>query len=338
MNRSIALAVSKAIRQGSWLAVDYHNKKSEDTHFLFAVKDVDIKNKQLKGDCFNPNLQNIAYPLQKDSILDFNSFFSAAAIHDISYSVPNELIKKLEMCSDNEDFLHFNEMNNNIFLFLEQCIQFDTDLTISNFKMLEGIDADSFKKCNKITITKAQSLFLARELCNWKKQEAKKQQIFRLALNVLSIRRNERNVPIVYKAVLLNLADSSLELGTSFQFAKSYLLDRGENAPQFLNDMMPEAFIQDFAANTDFYIDEIRKNLLYGETINTNPEFMKLASDYNVHFQRIRNSVSDMIKNRTMTLPIKAFLGMNNKMQGGRKRNVAVEIRFFKYRKIMVLD
>ncbi|MCR5126319.1 MAG: DUF2726 domain-containing protein [Treponema sp.] len=324
MNKNIALAVSKAIRQGSWLDVDYHNKKGENTHFLFAVKDVDTKTKRLKGDCFNPNLQSSEYPLKKDYILDFNRFFSASAIHDISYSVPPLLIKKLESCDVDEDFLHFNEMNNNIFLFLEQCVQFDTDLTISNFKMIEGIDADSFTNNNKITITNAQSLFLARELCNWKKQEGKKQQIFRLALNFLSIRRNERNVPIVYKEVLLNLADSSLELGKSFQFAKSYLLDRGDNAPQFLNDMTAEAFIQDFAENTDFYIDEIRKNLLYGETINTNPEFMKLASEYNVHFQRVRNSVSDMMKNRSLTLPIKAFLGMNNKMQGGRKRNVAV--------------
>ncbi len=323
-NRNIALAVSKAIRQGSWLDVDYHNKKGENTHFLFAVKDVDIKTKRLKGDCFNPNLQGVEYPLQKDYILDFNRFFSATVIHDISYSVPNELIKKLELCDDNEDFLHFNELNNNIFIFLEQCIQFDTDLLVSSFKMLYGIDIDSFAKNKKIHITNEQSLFLARELCNWKKEEAKKQQIFRLVLNILSIRRHERNLPIVYKDVLLNLNDSSLELCEKYQFAKSYLLDRGENTPQILQDIGAQAFIKDFEQNEDFYIDEIRKNLNYGETIDTNPEFMKISSEYNVRFQRIRHAVSEMIRNKTLSAPIKAYLGMNNKMQGGRKRNVAV--------------
>ena len=323
-NRNIALAVSKAIRQGSWLDVDYHNKKGENTHFLFAVKDVDTKTKHLKGDCFNPNLQGVKYPLEKDVVLDFNRFFAATAIHDISYSVPPSLIKQLEMCDEENDFLHFNELNNNIFVFLEQCIQFDTDLLVSDFKMLEGIDADSFSKSKKVSITKEQSLLLARELCNWKKQEIKKQQIFRFTLNVLSIRRKERNLPIVYKDVLLNLADMTLELGATLQFAKSYLLDKGENSPQFLQDMTAEAFIKDFEENKDFYIDEIARNLGYGETINTNPEFMKLSSDYNVHFQRVRYAASDMIKNHSLTPPLKAFLGMNNKMQGGRRRNVAV--------------
>lgn len=321
----IAVEISKAIRQGKWLDILYLNKKEEQKHFLFAVHDIDLDKKSLYGDCFNPNLAGIAYPMQKDTRLDFDRFLSANAIEDISYNVPPALIRKLEKCTADQDWLFFNEIDNNIFLFLEKCIQYDTDPAVRKFTMLEGIDSDSFSKNGSVAITEKQALTLAREICRWQKDFRSENRLLRMTFNVLSVKHGEANFPIVYKNVELDLDEPSLRLDRKFQFSKSYLLAKKRIGNEDFDaaDYDPEEFIAEFEKNPDECIEEIRKNLRTGCSVNTNPEFMQIESGFNVHFQQIRIAAMEMIRSKTLPMPLKAYLGMNT-VHKGRRRNAAV--------------
>ncbi|MBQ9630004.1 MAG: hypothetical protein IJR49_00240, partial [Treponema sp.] len=335
----ITLAISQGIREGKWLNVEYESPRNGKTNFLFATKDIDWKNKKLFGDQFNPNLKKyddskqIKFPFEKDTTLIFSRLESASLMPDISYQVPNSLLEKLDTLEENDDWIQFNEEHNAIFTFLEHCVQFDNDPLVKKFTMLESIDADILLKNERTELSKEQVKLLSKKLLDWKNERKNKKCIIRLALNILSIRRKEKNLPIVYRDILLHLSEDEqfLVVGKELQFAKAYLLSRREedfflsnfDANGEIFDYNPDDFINDFESHQDEYIEEIRKTLKVGESINTNPEIMQLSGNYNVRFERIKLAVANMLKNKTLTFPLRAYLGMN-KPQIGRKRNVSV--------------
>lgn len=322
----IALTISEAIRQGKWLDVQYCNNKNQNRQFLFAVKDIDWNQYKLMGDLFNPMLEQELYPFLANKFIDFTRLKYARVMPDISYEVPESLLKKLERAEETEDFLQFNEQHHSLLAFLEQCIQFDIDPTVKKITMIEGLDANTLVAKEKTPLTKEQCKKLAIDLRNWQEEERRCNRIVRLALNILSIKRYGKNIPIIYKEVLLHINEDEqfLVVGKGLQFSKSYLLGKGSDS-FFLRgfDYNPEEFLAMYESNRDSYIEEIRKNLCSAEIINTNPEFMQLSGNFNVRFNRVKNSVINMIKNKTLTVPLKAFLGMNA-VQQGRKRNATV--------------
>ncbi|MBP3710161.1 MAG: hypothetical protein J6I73_07170 [Treponema sp.] len=322
----IALTISQAIRQGKWLDVQYCNSKNQNKQFLFAVKDIDWNKYKLMGDLFNPMLEQEMYPFLANKFIDFTRLQYARMMPDISYEVPESLLKKLETAEETEDFLQFNEQHHSLLTFLEQCIQFDIDPTVKKIAMVEGLDADTLLAKEKTSLTREQCKKLAMDLRNWQEEEKKYNRIIRLALNILSIKRYGKNIPIIYKEVLLHITENEqfLVVGKELQFSKSYLLGKGSDS-FFLSgfDYNPEEFLAMYESNRDSYIEEIRKSLCSAEIINTNPEFMQLSGDFNVHFNRVKNSVLNMIKSKTLTFPLKAFLGMNT-VQQGRRRNATV--------------
>lgn len=315
-----SVEISRAIRQGKWLDILYLNRKGEKTHFLFAVHDINIENKILRGNCCNPYLAGFTDPVKKGIRIDFNRFISANVIEDISYDVPPSLIKKLENCTAEQDWLRFNEIDNNIFLFLEKCVQYDPDPAVRKFEMLEGIDADSFAKNGTAAITEKQALLLAKEICSWQKDLRSENRLLRMAFNELSVKQGNANFPIVYREVELDLDGPSLRLGRKMQFSKSYLLAKSRcSSGEDTIDFSPEEFIKEYEKNREECIEEIRENLRPGCAINTNPEFMQLMSGFNVHFQQVRIAAMEMIRTKMLPDPVKAYLGMNTVHVGARR-------------------
>ena len=54
MSRSVGKNVSRAIKESKWLYIIYRNTKNIITNFwIFAIYDIDFKNKELKVDMLN---------------------------------------------------------------------------------------------------------------------------------------------------------------------------------------------------------------------------------------------------------------------------------------------
>ena len=177
-------------------------------------------------------LEQELFPFLANKCINFTRLKEARILPDISYQVPDTLLKKLETVSETEDFLCFNEQHHQLLTFLEQCVQFDIDPTIKKITMLEGLDADTLLAKERIPITKEQCKKIAIDLQNWQTEEKNRRRIVRLALNILSIKRYGKNIPIIYKEVLLHINedDQFLAVGKELQFSKSYLLGKGSDS------------------------------------------------------------------------------------------------------------
>lgn len=313
--KEIAFIISQAIIQGKWLYLGYLNQKKEEHYFFFAVKDIDFSRKILQGDMFNTrDGDGILYNRK----IFFNAIFHCRYIYELSYQVPERLIKKLEELDKQDDFLGILLSKNNVFLYLEQCLQLNKSEEQKSGIMLAGIDMDTFSANKSVKLNLEQSKNLCRYLLD-KDKETKnlhQQKIIHLIFNVLSITSGNKNTVIVYQEVFFNIEKQELSINPEFLFNRNFLIETIDKAGA-------DNFVKNFQDKKEAYIYRLEQIIGRYRKINTRPEFMEIEFSFFLKFNEVRASIQNMIENNALTMPLKAYLGIKTR-RGGAKRNTTL--------------
>ena len=249
----------------------------------------------------------------------FNRIFSGRYIYELSYQVPERLIKKLEQLDKQQDFLGISLLQNNVFLYLEKCLQLNKNEDTKSGIMLYGIDMETFALSKSVELNLQQSKNLCRYLLANKKKEnnnSYKQKIIRLIFNVLSISADNKNTVIVYQEVFFDIEKQTLSINPEHLFNRSYLLEHIDKAGA-------DNFVQYFENNQQACICRLEEMKKPWQKINTRPEFMEIEFSFFLKFNEVRASIQNMIKNNALTAPIKAYLGIKTR-RGGARRNITL--------------
>ena len=203
------LAISKAIKENKWLAIEYKNLKDEITNYWIYINDINPSTK--KADCY---IFNDAKSLDSlKGTIDLTRIKSAIDLEMTGgdYKKNQELIAKIESSPDKFDFLQFTKFNRNVLKYYEECFELDNDPFIDSKLLIEGIDHEVLKKHGFIKLEEEQE----KEILKFVKKENRKNtqnSLESLVFALLSYEIRGKTYLVAYKKITFNPSNKCLIL------------------------------------------------------------------------------------------------------------------------------
>ena len=145
------LIISESIKRGKWVDIVYKNNQGEITYYWIAIKNIDLKNKNLYVSIFNDQKSFKSI----DVFIKFENIISARILEFTTFETPSELIKKIEDNKEEAKWLKFETFNNNILRYYLKCNALDNDPCQESSFLITGVDKDTLlhNKCITLDIT-----------------------------------------------------------------------------------------------------------------------------------------------------------------------------------------
>lgn len=322
MNKLVCHNIYRAIREGRILKILYQNTKGEKTKFWIGIRDIDPEKRVLHVDgmhlakCTTERYDNILI----DSILE------ARLIEKAVYPVNEELVEDIEMYPDKYSSLFGNAVSLNVLNYLNECYILNQTPYLDKDRYLcaDRIDVQILQDTPVYKLDEEQFAQTVR-IMNEDDEDQKDSRLHvDLAMNVLSINSSRKGVyPLAYRKVYLDIMGHALRLDdhvTVCSELRAQSPDTGNDDRMnkkerlsiyyFLNEDEYH-LIENYEENQKLIAETIAKNLEKRDgIIDEHPYFIninrEILVDFEVQYQGIIRSFED----GTLTLPLKAFLGL----------------------------
>lgn len=331
MNSSYKNAMYEAILNKKWLEINYQNKDGEITNYFIAIKDIDIKNKKIYCDIFNPfkSLETIS-----DNVYIYlDKILKAKVAYNTYYEYPQEFLKKVAENPYFSKFFELEKLDNNILRYLSECYALDSDPTIKDSVILDGVDNNELLKERSYKLDDNQFDKLLNYLFRKEKtNDLKKITSENLAINVFSIDILGKQYIVAYRNLSVDFKNKKLIASNTISINKSFLLDENGKTVslQYYLDVDSESFEEGFKEDHRKYIDIIEHNYRHGEKTNTRPNIFILARTITKGVEEAFEAVNKLELENKLTIPLKSFFARNINKSGSNKE-VSVVV-FNKYK------
>jgi hypothetical protein len=318
---SIAYAISSSIKEGKWLSVTYDNpNEGRDTSFWCSIRDIDAKTHTLKVDMFN-STKSLDALINKT--IHYERIKSADLITFSSFDTPEALIQKLENHPQDFAWLHYENFNNDILRYLDECNRLDNDPYQKHYAMVEGIDLSVLKTQKAVALSPEQidQIVKAIYFNDLTKIDTASNE---LALSVLSVDENNKKYVVAYYTVCFNPSTKTLALCGSLKFNKTFIIEEHRHSLSQYLDIDPDEFIEGFQKDPVTYTNLLKEGFDHGEQVDTRPDLMILERDMEVSLSRLFEIVEEKRWKGTLNVPMKAFFGDISLRNNGKKEPVIV--------------
>jgi hypothetical protein len=303
---NISRAVSDSIKEAKWLSVTYDSAKEQrDTSFWCAIRDIDSATKVLIVDMFNATKGSDAL-LEKR--IHFEKIKSAQKVDFSTCDYQEALVKKIEDNPLEFAWLHYENFNNNILMYLDECNKLDSDPFQKNYAMVEGIDQSVFLKHRKIALTDEQVQDVVKSIYfnDIKRFDSQSNE---MALSVLSIDEGGKKFVVAYYTVCFNPSEKSLRLIGDLHFNSTFLIDGKPHSLSKYTDLTPEEFIEGYKKDPASVKAMLNENFRGAEQVDTRPDLMILERDMPVNLANLYELIGSKKEAGQLSVPLKAFFG-----------------------------
>jgi superfamily I DNA and/or RNA helicase/ribulose bisphosphate carboxylase small subunit len=325
----IAASLSKAIKEGKWISIDYQNKEGEITSYWCAITDIDITTRKITVDAFNAvKIDNDNKGVLLNAFLYFDNIQSARVLDHTAYQRPNELLEKIEKNLDQLEWLKFDLYNEQILDYIKDCLKFDSVPYQKETALVSAIDHEALIKSSELgyyTLSLAQLAEIAEKIEKISKQDKQRQfKVTELALNLLSINTERGLFVCVYKNLLFNPAERQLILDENIQFNYEFASDENESYRHNLRnylDMEVDDFTELFKTQPDEAKDMLSPSLnRFREFLDDCPYIMDLVRPFNGYIDKEFEAIASSKKANELSIPLLAFFGNMDIKYKSRKR------------------
>lgn len=304
------LDVSRAIREGKWLSIVYHNKNKDTTKFWIAFKDIEPQSKKCTVDVFN-NSKTPAF--SKDYTIYFNLIENAIIIEDSYAPIPTILVEKIDKNPEDFLFLEYNERIHKVLAYYETCYKIDSQKYENEYSVVSGIDLDSFQN-NQLQLDAETFEKLLNTLYKQLSLKSKKSTIYeRIVINELSIHsRHKGIIPIAYYTVNIDIENKILHKDTTLEFNNQFIYQKDEK-PLDLNDYLDvdySFFKEKYHEHKQEFIEQLKSHLSYTEKLDELPYFLKIVNKFVISLSHEFASIQSKFETNTLTPGVKSFFGM----------------------------
>lgn len=133
--RSVCKELFRAIHEGSWLYIEYHNKKDENTKYWISVKDIDPINLTITVDGMHLRTYEI-----KSLKLFIDSITSAKVVEGTYAPVPESLIQDIRENPEKYFSVFSDAVNLKILNYLDRCNRLDQTPYKTNLVLVDYLD------------------------------------------------------------------------------------------------------------------------------------------------------------------------------------------------------
>ena len=316
--KKIELVISEAIKNGKWIDISYKNNQNETTYYWIAIKDIDLKKKNIYAKIFNDqkSLDSL------DATIKYDNILSAKLLEFTTYETPLELINKIENNREDAKWLKYESFNNNILRYYLKCNELDNDPFQKDTFLITGIDKDYLLKNKQVVLNEEQERQVISYIKNYdiKKMDGK---VNYLILSFLAIEENDKRYIVLYYDVRFNPSNKKLSINDIPRLNQSFLIKNKKHSLNSYIDIDPQEFTNNITNHLDKYLNEytelIRVNLRDSEIINQLPEFMILQRSISANLAPTYSVIEEKIEQSNLDYPLKAFFGNTNRFGAKRK-------------------
>ena len=303
---NIARALSNSIKEAKWLSVTYDSvKEQRETSFWCAIRDINPHEKSLLVDLFNSSKGSNALLKKK---IYFDKIKSAQLVNLSTFDYQEDLVRKIEAHPLDYEWLHYENFNNNILMYLNECNQLDTDPCQKNYAMVQGIDLGVFASHREIALSDEQVQEVVKSIYfnDLKRFDSQSNE---MALSALSIDENGKKFIVAYYTACFNPSEKSLRLVGDIHFNKTFLIDGYPHSLSKYIDITADEFIELYKKNPREAEDMLQENFQGAEKIDTCPDFMILERDMPVNLSNLFELIGSKKEAGELSVPLKAFFG-----------------------------
>ena len=307
----ISKAVFRAIHEGKWLQIEYHNQGKERTKFWIGIRDLDARKRRLSVDGLH-----IVQMSLKELKLDFDSILSATVIEG-SYQKKNEnLIEDIKIYPEKYEGLFGNVANLKILNYLAACNKLDTVPYYRDYSLLRLFDGDKLAEkksiLGKYPLMQEQFGALIKQF-SLDILPKKKPKNIELGLNVMSVHLPKQKglYVLAYRRLLFDIKGRCLRPDDEITVCYEYeILERKQSIRQFLN-VEDYGLLEHFEQNQELIKDRITQNNPWIKGVDDMPYVIALGRDVKIDLQPEYDAIVKMYeKGRDfVSAPISAFFG-----------------------------
>jgi len=301
---NVGEVISKAIKEGKWININYHQSGGNTTFWIAVLDIIDNEKRILKVSMFNDAKSLKAL----DVIIYYDKIISARIIDFSFYQPPTKLIEKIENNLDKYQWLHYDSYNHNVLKYYEECNYLDCDPFQKEYCMIPGIDLQQLRKNKEYKLNDNQVKIVLNKIYRYDIKNEDKSN-FSLIISVLSIDNGNKKYLICYYDLFFDPERLSLKVSSKLRFNNSFFVEGRKHSLFNYVSMNVDDFIDGFIENYHDKVEILRKNLKKGEVINQRPDIMILEKDYMVNLSSTYSEIETEYQNNTLNVPLKSFFG-----------------------------
>jgi len=302
---NICHAISSSIKEGKWLSVTYENPgEKRDTSFWCFIKDIKAKERLLSVSMYNKTIN----PDACGGNLHFERIKSAQVIDFSIGDLCTSLIGKIENNLEDYAWLHYENFDNNILSYLQECNRLDSDPFQKNYAMISGIDYSVLKDAQKVVLSPGQVDEIVKSIYfnDIKRFENSTNE---LALSLLSIDKGGKKYIVAYHPVCFNPEDKTLRILESVRINGSFLIEGRKHSLSQYIDISPSEFSDAYSKDPIGATALLGDGLHFGELLDTRPDLMILEREIPVNLGVLFETIEGKRVQGTLNTPVKAFFG-----------------------------
>lgn len=308
-----ALEISRSIREGKWLSIEYDSKSEQRiTYFWARIMDVYVKPvTKLKVQMFNSEK---SMSVMDNVLLYYDAILDARVIEGTTCDIQTSLIKKITSNYQEYAFLEYLGVNDRVLAYYLECSRHDKEASIRQFKLVEGIDDDVVKgKEYRLNDKNLKDMIQSLKLQIKADKSDTNQHLVKLAINLLAIQTPRGLFPVVYRDLLFDVEKRTLNAAPYISY--NLKLNDEQDNPCFnltrYYDGDVRQFIDQYENNQDALIDNLQTNLKKNEKLDERPYVFRFEKKFAVNLKDEYGKISAAYQDNMLSDPARVFFGMN---------------------------
>lgn len=320
----VFLSISKSIKEGKWLYINYVNANNDSTFFWIAIKDIDIDKKELIVTAFNASKISHNENGVIDIRLKVDQIISAELIDGTTYVVPEKLYNMFD--NNLVYWLKADAYDEKILSYYKECIYYDQPPYLRENNLVSGVEEESLiSQSHGLKLNLLQISQLTKGLEKQLTSEKENQNIsIELAINLLSIYTPKGLYNVAYKRVLFDAETGSLKLQNTIEFNFTFIVDDKDLTIHSIRnylDVETDHFLELFEENRHEAKELLSMNLRRGEKLDDKPFIFNIVRSFTHNVHKEFEGIQLTHETEGLSAPLDAFFGNMATNRLGKKSN-----------------
>ncbi len=300
--------IFRAIHEGKWLSIEYHNREDQQTKYWIGIRDIDIRNRTLAVEGLHLGQYTVG---TFDKIL-IDSIQTSSIIEGSFYPVNNALVRDIYLNPHKYYTLFDNTANLKILSYLEQCNRMDCVPYKADFSLIRYLDQDNIQgELYQLNAEQFQAIVKKFQYeADGEKRSDGGLKIRQLAMNVLSIHMAKGLYVLAYRNLNLDVKQRALRPDAEITICTEFTINGSKQSIRRFLDADEYELLNNFEANQEKIKDCIMSRMSQnGGNVDDMPHIIGLETDVAIDLHREYQSIMKMYQEKKVPVPIAAFFG-----------------------------
>lgn len=305
--KSIYRDIFRAIHEGKWLSIEYHNKEGQNTKYWIGIRDLNVSKRTLSVE----GLHLGKYSIDQFEYILIDSITASQVVEGSYCPINQRLVRDIYLNPHKYNTLFDNTANLKILSYLEMCNRMDAVPYAQDFELVRYLDRESFTgECYELNEEQFRTIVKNFQYKTTETEQTNgKLRLQQLAMNVLSIHTLKGLYPLAYRRLFLDVKRRVLQPAEEITICTEYTLDgTRQNIRRYL-DADDFELLKDFEANQEQIKDCVTRYNSQVQGVDDMPYIIGLGMDIILDLHKEYKAIIQMFHEDKVTIPLKAFFG-----------------------------